>query len=284
MEFKLLTGFSEKDILEVFNLSFSDYIVPLKLTSEQLSTKMKADNVDLELSVGVVEEGQLISFILHGVNMVDGRKVLYNGGTGVIPTKRGQGLTKRMYDFIFPMIKKKKVDTLMLEVISNNVPAIKSYERVGYTKVRGLLCYRGNVKPLTISRALEIKKLTSYDWDLLTSFWDITPTAQNAIRAINKLTSDLILLGGFLNNQLVGYLIFNPKTKRLPQIAVHKNFRKNKIASTLIQRLILEQGDSITVINVDKDDEGVNAFFEYIGLELFLEQLEMKLDFSHMEF
>lgn len=280
MQFISLTNTSEKDILDVFNLSFSDYFVPLKMTAEQLSTKMKSDNVDLDLSVGVMNEGQLVAFILHGSNIIDGRKTLYNGGTGVIPTQRGQALTKRMYEFILPKVKEKKVDTLILEVISKNIQAIKSYERVGYTKVRGLLCYRGNVKPLTVTRALEIRKLETYDWELLESFWDITPTAQNSKRAINKLTSDFILMGGFLENQLVGYLIFNPKTKRLPQIAIHKNFRKKKIASTLIQHLINEHGDAWTVINVDKGDQPINAFFENIGLEMFLEQLEMQMDVS----
>ncbi len=280
MQFISLTNTSEKDILDVFNLSFSDYFVPLKMTAEQLSTKMKSDNVDLDLSVGVMNEGQLVAFILHGSNIIDGRKTLYNGGTGVIPTQRGQALTKRMYEFILPKVKEKKVDTLILEVISKNIQAIKSYERVGYTKVRGLLCYRGNVKPLTVTRALEIRKLETYDWELLESFWDITPTAQNSKRAINELTSDLILMGGFLENQLVGYLIFNPKTKRLPQIAIHKNFRKKKIASTLIQHLINEHGDALTVINVDKGDQPINAFFENIGLEMFLEQLEMEMQVS----
>ena len=282
MQFISLTNTSEKDILDVFNLSFSDYFVPLKMTAEQLSTKIKADNVDLELSVGVLHEGQLVAFILHGSNIIDGRKILYNGGTGVIPTQRGQALAKRMYEFILPKIKEKKADTLILEVISKNIQAIKSYERVGYKKVRGLLCYRGNVKSLTVNRALEIKKLPTYDWELLESFWDITPTAQNSKRAINKLTADLILMGGFLENQLVGYLICNPKSKRLSQIAVHKNFRERKIGSTLIQQIINDYGDSFSVINVDKGDRPINAFFENIGLELFLEQVEMKMEITEI--
>ena len=198
----------------------------------------------------------------------------------VIPTQRGEALTKRMYEFILPKIKKKKVDTLILEVISKNIPAIKSYERVGYSKVRGLLCYRGEVKPLTINRALEIRKLDRYDWEVFESFWDIRPTAQNSKRAINKLTSDLVLLGGFLENQLVGYLVFNPKTKRLSQIAIHKNFRRKKIASSLIQHIINEHRDALTVINVDKGDQPINDFFENISFEMFLEQWEMQMEVS----
>ncbi len=276
MEFKTLTGVTQKEILDVFNLSFSDYFVPFKLTLEQLATKMVADNVDLNLSVGVFDHKKLIAFILHGFSDIDGQKILYNGGTGVIPIHRGQALTQRMYEFILPMIKEKQIETLMLEVISQNIQAIKSYQRVGYTRVRSLACYRGTLKDLPINNELEIKKIKQYDWKKMQSFWDVTPTAQNSIQAINELNSMLLCCGGFFNNQLVGYVVYNPTTKRLPQIAIHKAFRGRRIATTLLQYLRSKFDPSLVVINVDKRNQPINDFFEKVGLECFLEQMEMK--------
>ena len=57
----------------------------------------------------------------------------------------------------------------------------------------------------------------------------------------------------------------------------HKNFRQQKIASTLIWKLIEEYGSTFLIINVDKDSKPVNAFLQKIGFEINLEQLEMKL-------
>lgn len=282
MEFKTLTGVTQKEILDVFNLSFSDYFVPFKLTLEQLATKMVADNVDLNLSVGVFDHKKLIAFILHGFSDIDGQKILYNGGTGVIPTHRGQALTQRMYEFILPMIKEKQIEMLMLEVISQNIQAIKSYQRVGYTRVRSLACYRGTLKDLPINNELEIKKIEQYDWKKMQSFWDVTPTAQNSIRAINELNSMLLCWGGFLNNQLVGYVIYNPITKRLPQMAIHKAFRGRRIAATLLQHLRSKFDPSLVVINVDKRNQPINDFFEKVGLECFLEQMEMKREMKDL--
>jgi len=87
MEIKTLENIDKKDILHVFNKSFSDYFIPFKLTEEQLNSKMLADKTNLNLSVGVFENKNLIAFILHGFDKINNEKVIYNGGTGVIPKK-----------------------------------------------------------------------------------------------------------------------------------------------------------------------------------------------------
>ena len=84
MEIRTLAGIDNIKILTVFNESFSDYFVPFKLTEEQLESKMIADKVDLELSVGVFENQKLIAFMLQGFDIINNQKVVYNGGTGVI--------------------------------------------------------------------------------------------------------------------------------------------------------------------------------------------------------
>lgn len=146
IQIKTLAKTSLEKITGTFNLAFSDYFVPIHLTLEQLSAKMKSDRVNLEYSVGAFEEEELIGFILHGTDIIEDKKVAYNGGTGVIPSKRGKGLTKQMYDFILPRLKEEGIDYLTLEVIFKNIQAIKSYERVGFKIARELKCYKG--KPL----------------------------------------------------------------------------------------------------------------------------------------
>ena len=63
MQIKTISDISHEDILSVFNTAFSDYLVPLQLTPEQLATKMKADGTELSLSCGVFEHEQLVAFI-----------------------------------------------------------------------------------------------------------------------------------------------------------------------------------------------------------------------------
>jgi ribosomal protein S18 acetylase RimI-like enzyme len=280
MEFNTLKGIETKDILHVFNESFSDYFIPFQLTEEQLDSKMLADKVNLNLSVGVFENGNLIAFILHGFDKINSEKIIYNAGTGVIPKKRGSGFTKQMYHFILPVLKEKGINKLFLEVIAENIQAVKSYEKSGYKIERELLCYKGEISISNINNNLEINKLQDYNWNLMQSFWDISPTWQNSNNVVNELRNTNISLGAYIKNQLVGYIIYNPNNKRLQQIAINKNFRQRKIASTLMWKLIEEYGNTFSIINVDKSSKSVNTFLTKIGFEKNLEQLEMKLQFD----
>jgi len=280
MEIKTLAGIDHKDILNAFNNSFSDYFIPFKLTEEQLKSKMLADKTDLNLSVGVFEKGKLIAFILHGFDSVNNENVVYNGGTGVIPQKRGFGLTKQMYLFMLPILAKKRINKLILEVISENTQAIKSYKKSGFRIKRELICYQGIIEDLKTSIDIEIKELQNYNWKLMESFWDINPTWQNSRNVINESKHNIISWGAYSNKQLIGYVIYNPTHKRIQQIAVSKNFRKKRIASTLILELAETYGNTVSIINVDKSSKNVNAFFKKIGLENNLQQLEMELNLN----
>jgi ribosomal protein S18 acetylase RimI-like enzyme len=142
MEIRTLSGCSHQEILAAFNGSFSDYFVPLQLTLEQLENKMRTELVDAELSVGAFADDNLIGFILHAYDIVEGRKTVYNAGTGVIPNYRGEGLTRQMYDFVLPELRAKEIDSLILEVITENAAAIRSYEKVGFRRVRKLTGYK----------------------------------------------------------------------------------------------------------------------------------------------
>lgn len=278
MEIKTLEDTDSKDILRVFNKSFSDYFIPFRLTEEQLKTKMLADKTDLKLSVGAFENGNLISFILHGFDIINNKRLAYNGGTGVIPERRGVGLTKKMYQFVLPYLIEKGVNSIVLEVINENIKAIKSYENSGFKTTRELVCYKGKTQITLTNKELEIKKLIKYDWNLLESFWDITPTWQNSKRVLENLKPINVSLGAYIKNQLVGYVIYNPNSSRIQQIAVHQNFRKLRVASTLIFELAKRYEQGLSIINVDKSSKSINNFLSKIGLENNLVQLEMKLE------
>lgn len=277
MEIKTLEGTKDELILEAFNNAFSDYFIPFHLTLSQLKSKMKADHIQLDLSIGVFEEKQLIAFILHGIDTANGQKVLYNGGTGVIPSKRGQGLTKKMHDFILPKLKEQHVDLLTLEVITTNVPAIKSYKKAGYQLERELTCYKGTVRSSEATSTIAIKEMPRYDWPLMESFWDFPPTWQNSKRTMNELKNHNKSIAAYHEDQLIGYAIYHEVSKKIQQIAVKHDFRRKKIATALITSLTSEFGNDLSIINVDKSSDPINAFLLAIGLENHLNQFEMKM-------
>lgn len=278
MEFKTLVGIDIVDVLKVFNTSFSDYTVPFQLTLDQLKAKMHADKNALDVSVGVFDQDQLVAFILHGIGPFNGKTTIYNGGTGVIPDKRGNGLTKRMYDFIIPILKAKGVDQLLLEVISSNIPAIKSYKKVGYSIVRTLACFSGQVNvPPQISE-FRISEIPAIDW----SSWhtEVQPSWQNSNFVLQSDQENQWTLGAFHKNQLIGYIIYTPTNKRIRQLAVHQAYKRRGIATLLIQHIAANYGKTMSCINVDTAHKPLINFFQSIGLNLTLEQYEMSKSFQ----
>ena len=176
MQFKTLENTNIRDITTCFNHAFSDYFIPFELTEGQLADKMRADMNDLSLSVGAFDDSRLVGFMLHGVKRDTDQCYLYNGGTGVIPESRGQGITKKMYEFILPKLKSAQINGILLEAIDMNTQAIRSYEHAGFRTLRKVTCYKGSFKSDEFNDLVQIKDIQHYDWQLLGSCWETTPT------------------------------------------------------------------------------------------------------------
>src|SRR5690606_11050066 len=132
MKIQTLRAATTAEIAETFNLAFSDYLVPIHLSETDLKAKMVAENTKLDYSAGVFSDGKLVGFILIGI---DG-DTAYNGGTGVVAAYRGQNLTRKMYDFLFPILSEKGIVNHHLEVITENKKALPVYQKIGFVTRR----------------------------------------------------------------------------------------------------------------------------------------------------
>ncbi|MCJ7933387.1 MAG: GNAT family N-acetyltransferase [Chryseobacterium sp.] len=276
MEFKNLAHSSIEDILFTFNLSFSDYIVPFHLTKEQLVSKINFERIDLNLSAGAFEGGQLVGFILIAEKEENGQRMLYNAGTGVIPESRGKGLVRKMYDFVLG--KERKTDILILEVIEGNEPAIRAYENLGFTVVRKLLCFHGNINPAQGNPDVVIQELEEFQWETFRSFWDIEPSWQGSVFILDQMQKDCTVLGAYEKGKLVGYTVYNPALRKIYQIAVDKNYRQQGIGTMLLGAIgARNNGQPVSFNNVDNASEAASIFLEKkIGLKNWVSQFEMK--------
>ncbi|WP_342331517.1 GNAT family N-acetyltransferase [Pedobacter sp. FW305-3-2-15-E-R2A2] len=276
LQFKNLENISLEVLLETFNESFSDYFVRLQLTKEQLERKLVSDSIDLSLSAGVFESERLIGFILHGIALVNGEKAAYNAGTGVIPSKRGQQLTKLIYRFILPSLEAAGVKNCYLEVLEQNIQAIKSYESTGYKIHRTLICFKGIPQIQEDSKSYPVLALKEMDWDTWASFWDWQPTWQNATTALKNIGSGNNSIGIHLDEKLVAYASYNPQNNRISQFAVAKDYRKQGLGSALFQHIYNENKAELSLVNVDAAATDTLSFLKSIGLTAFVNQYEMK--------
>lgn len=274
---KTLENIPTEKLLEVFNLSFSDYVVPFCLTKAQLEDKIQSDGIKLEFSVGAFEDYQLIAFILHGYDTIDNLKIVYNAGTGVIPAKRGNKLTAKLYEYILPILHENDIDKLLLEVITTNEPAIKTYKNIGFKIIRELNCYKGSLNITNTNNDFEIRELQAYDWQKLHSFWDLKPSWQNSNTAVEQLKKSKISIGIYDGEKLLGYTIFNPRIKRIHQLSVDKNYRRKDVGRQLLAHIATNYGKDVSITNVDNTSEETLNFFNDIGMDIYIKQYEMEL-------
>lgn len=270
-QYQTLAAVSLTDNATAFNNAFADYAVKLSITAERLADKIKTEGIDLSLSTGVFDEGQMVGFIWHGFKEHNGQRLIYNGGTGVLPAYRGKGLVKGMYAFIQPALKERKIAACQLEVITDNIPAIKTYERLGFTIKRTLNCYKGKPEG-TVTHT--ITEAPSLDFVVADKFCDCKPTWQHATYAIQLAIKDHKIYTIEKDGRVVAYVVYSTFTNRIKQLAVHKDYRRQGMATSLLQHLQQQYGE-LTFTNIDASCTSLNELLASRGMNNFIQQYEM---------
>ncbi|MEL7221822.1 MAG: GNAT family N-acetyltransferase, partial [Bacteroidota bacterium] len=139
MKIRNLSTTSIELLTQVFNTAFKIYYVPINFTIEGMRFRIQRGRIDLRLSVGAFEDNELVAFMLSGVDNWQGQPTIYNAGTGVIPTFRGQQLVDQMYEWAIPLWREEGYTQATLEVIVENERAIRAYRRVGMQIHRKLI-------------------------------------------------------------------------------------------------------------------------------------------------
>ncbi len=266
-----------EDILNCFNEAFSDYDIPFQMNIEQLEKRVLWHDIDFNLSIGAFKGQKLIGFIWHGMKTIHGKKWAYNSGTGVIPKERGKGLTKSMYAFGIDMLYDHDINGVILEVLSNNKPAIKSYEAIGFKLTRSFNCYSGLLNKMPSNTTLKIACVKKLELDAFLHFNDVNPSWQCSNKALRNAGEAIDYYVAYKSGKVIGFCAYNPANNRILQIAVNPQNRRSKVASSIIAHIRKHQNPKASIINVDKTSESLIQFIQSTGLEKTIVQDEMNL-------
>ncbi|PQA92983.1 hypothetical protein B0A69_12520 [Chryseobacterium shigense] len=276
MQIKSLEKVTMEDLTAVFNLSFSDYIVPFQLTLEQLKSKIEAEDIRPGLSLGVFDSDRIVGFMLHGLRIDESGSAVYNAGTGVIPEYRGKGLVGKMYEELIPRLKALNVKKMVLEVIRENKPAVRAYEKMGYVVSRKLDCFSGKLNILKDNKEVTIQQASELKWNEFVPFWEIQPSWQNAIQSLENSKSLCSIAIAYKDQVKVGYVIFNAVSAKVYQFAVSPDYRGMGIGSSLFSYIReMMKSDDVYVYNIDDSSTASVCFLKKIGLSKKVVQFEM---------
>lgn len=275
MQFQTLENQSIKELCNLFNAAFADYLVKIEMTPEKLQNKFDSEEVSLKHSVGLFSEGKPVGFILQALRNTASGKIAYNAATGVIPEFRGKNATVQLYEFIRPKLVKSGVKEVVLEVIDKNTPAIKSYKKVGFTILHDLECFNGFPSISKPENSLIVEEATG-KFVPPEHFWDWQPTWQNTTQTVIQ-SGQYKTWSIYRDNTKIAYLTGNPDSGKIAQFAVEPAHRWKGLGTSLFCHFAGLASNTPMVINVADQSGQTQEFLKAIGMTPFLRQYKMKL-------
>ncbi|WP_242923283.1 GNAT family N-acetyltransferase [Pontibacter liquoris] len=286
MEDLTFSFLSEKQLpglRQTFLQAFADYLVPIQLSEEQFKAKVQREGIRASFCVAAFVGNEMVGFILTGVGAWQGRPTAYNAGTGVLPAFRGRGLTCQLYQFLLPKLRESGLEQCLLEVLQENAPALKSYERTGFRITRALDCFRAPKHTLLL-QADEPDDIVLVPAEKTAEatyrrFWDVAPSWQNDFEAIKRSGAACRTLEARNSQQeVVGYIAFFEKNGAVAQLAVGESWRGRGIGSALLRQAMQQtEAPAILFINIETRATSMIAFLERRHFSRVLKQYEMLL-------
>ncbi|MCK5694561.1 MAG: GNAT family N-acetyltransferase [Bacteroidales bacterium] len=270
---------SNKMLFEAFQEAFKGY--EMQLTQSELLKMLERRGFTPELSFGAFSGEKLVSLTFNGTGNFNDLFTAYDSGTGTIEKYRGKGLASRIFEYSIPHLKRAGISQYLLEVLQHNSKAVSLYKRLGFEVSREFNYFIESSDKLRqpSNNPDPVYRILSTDLsekDRMRSFWDHQPSWQNSFEAVERIREDFLILGAFREDKLLGYCIFEPGSGDITQLAVDKRFRREGIASLLLQNAFQSnQYESVKAINYETDQAGFNRLMESFGITLKGTQFEM---------
>jgi len=259
MVIRTLTADDAAVVHSAFLEAFSDYVVPLAPTREQLGEMLTRRGYTPEASAGVFEGERLVAFTLNGVDGEWG----YDSGTGVVPSHRRAGLARRVMLESMRLLRERGITRYALEVLEANRGAIALYESLGFIVARGLQCWSLDLRADAAEDTGEPAAVPASDRD-------IAPSWQNSDASLSRARDRHVTVGG-----RDGSAIVFPNTGDLPQLVVRRGARRRGVGTRLIHAAATASGKPLRIMNIDERNAGISQFLESAGAIRTVRQLEM---------
>jgi ribosomal protein S18 acetylase RimI-like enzyme len=139
-------------LVDLFNAGYSDYLLPMRLTTDAFAEHVAANDIDLECS-RVALDDEPAAFALIGRRDEAG----WLGGMGTAPRYRRRGLGEQALTAGLAALADRGASVAWLEVIDENRRALALYEKLGFEVVRDLVVWSLPARETdsTASRAID---------------------------------------------------------------------------------------------------------------------------------
>lgn len=132
-------------------LGFDGYFVPIQIPPAGLLSMVRSDSVDLTLSRVILQDDQPV-----GVAMIARRGWTSRlAAMSIIPHARGKGIGDAAVRQLLTEARARGDTSMNLEVIEQNIPAVKLYRKCGFETKRRLVGFSGQLNNITPDAPIE---------------------------------------------------------------------------------------------------------------------------------
>jgi len=269
---------------QAFMEAFSDYAMDASgVQEDRLLLRMEKNKVDYDISPGLYDDGRLVGFTVIGIDRWEGALTAYDCATGLAADYRKQGWARKLFDHALPTLRQRSVGRFVLEVLQQNEPAIRAYEKSGFEIVRELKCLTAGVDMVAALRApagIEIRPAARETVRELEKEASFAPCFENRFSALDAISEHVLIHGAFVDEQLAGVCAYSPALNWLLTLVVSSDHRRAGVATALLQNIsrhLPEGANSLAALDIDGKDEGTLAFFGACSFEPLVDQYEMHL-------
>lgn len=132
IKIKRLVDCTIAEAVTAWNEGFEGYYIDATTTPENFIKRMVNEDLSPLLSIVAFKNNKPIGIVMNGVREVKGKKVAWNGGTGIAKENRSKGIGKKLIDSTLSILKEEGIHIATLEAISDNTKAISLYKNMGY--------------------------------------------------------------------------------------------------------------------------------------------------------
>ncbi|MGO0062745.1 GNAT family N-acetyltransferase [Brevibacillus fluminis] len=130
--FKRLNACTLDEAVLAYNRGYEGYFFDQSKTADSLAHKIGKEELSPSHSIVAFCDGEPVGIVLNGIWRRDGKKIAWNGGTGVAPAFRGNGVGRALLAETLAIYREAGVEQAALVAIKENDAAIALYEKAGY--------------------------------------------------------------------------------------------------------------------------------------------------------
>ncbi|SEL80943.1 Acetyltransferase (GNAT) family protein [Stigmatella aurantiaca] len=144
---------SLQELSTLFSRSFADYFVQVPDSPCLFDARVRSEHISLVDSRVAREGSEAVGLIL----IARRGRVSRIAAMGIIPAYRNRKLGGAMLGPLVEEARARGDTRMLLEVIEQNIPAVKLYERMGFQRVRRLVGFAGTPAPEPASPLKEVE-------------------------------------------------------------------------------------------------------------------------------